>query len=148
MNLTDDEKNRQIIEEQTATIRLFTDLTKAGSWIINYAPDGSLESVQWGDGFRRLMGYSDQSDFPDEIESFVRGIYPEDREILMGDMTASVFDENIMSTSGKEFRFCRKDGSVRWFRSSGILTRDSEGRRVQKACRWRKSAMPEGNLIA
>ena len=53
MNLTDDEKNRQIIEEQTATIRLFTDLTKAGSWIINYAPDGSLESVQWGDGFRR-----------------------------------------------------------------------------------------------
>ena len=131
MNRIDDEKNRQIIEEQAETIRLLTDLTKAGSWVINYAPDGSLASVQWGDGFRRLMGYSDQSDFPDEIESFVRGIYPEDRELLMGDMTASVFDENIMSTSGKEFRFCRKDGSVRWFRSSGILTRDSEGRPVQ-----------------
>ena len=131
MNRIDEKKNRQIIEEQAETIRLLTDLTKAGSWVINYAPDGSLASVQWGDGFRRLMGYSDQSDFPDEIESFVRGIYPEDREMLMGDMTASVFDENIMSTSGKEFRFCRKDGSVRWFRSSGILTRDSEGRPVQ-----------------
>ncbi len=131
MNLIDDEKNSQIIEEQAATIRLLTDLTNAGSWVINYAPDGSLASVQWGDGFRRLMGYSDRNDFPNEIESFVRGIYPEDRDMLMGDMTASVFDKNIMSTTGKEFRFCRKDGSVRWFRSSGILTRDPEGRPVQ-----------------
>ena len=131
MNRIDDEKNRQIIEEQAETIRLLTDLTKAGSWVINYAPDGSLASVQWGDGFRRLMGYSDQSDFPNEIESFMRGIYPEDRDMLMGDMTASVFDKNIMNTMGEEFRFCRKDGSVRWYRSSGILTRDPEGRPVQ-----------------
>ncbi|MBQ6439090.1 MAG: response regulator [Mogibacterium sp.] len=131
MNLIDDEKERQKIEEQAATIRLLTDLTKAGSWVINYAPDGSLESVQWGDGFRRLMGYSDQNDFPNEIESFVRGIYPEDRDMLLGDMTASVFDKEVMSTSGKEFRFCRKDGSVRWFRSSDILSRDPEGRPMQ-----------------
>ena len=131
MNRINDDKDRQIIEEQAATIRLLTDLTKAGSWIINYAPDGSVASVQWGDGFRRLMGYSDQSDFPNEIDSFVRGIYPEDREKLMGDMNASVFDENIMNTKGEEFRFCRKDGSVRWFRSNGILSRDPEGRPVQ-----------------
>ena len=131
MNRINDEKDRQIIEEQAATIRLLTDLTKAGSWIINYAPDGSVASVQWGDGFRRLMGYSDQSDFPNEIDSFVRGIYPEDREKLMGDMNASVFDENIMNTKGEEFRFCRKDGSVRWFRSKAILSRDPEGRPVQ-----------------
>ena len=125
------EKDRQIIEEQAATIRLFTDLTNAGSWVINYAPDGSLASVQWGDGFRRLMGYSDKNDFPNEIESFVRGIYPEDRDMLIEDMSASVSDKNILSTMGKEFRFCRKDGSVRWYRSSGILSRDPEGRLMQ-----------------
>ncbi len=79
MNRKNDEKDRNIIEEQAATIRLLTDLTKAGSWVVNYAPDGSLSSVQWGDGFRRLMGYSAQNDFPNVIESFTRGIYPEDR---------------------------------------------------------------------
>ena len=57
MSCINDEKDRKIIEEQAATIRLLTDLTKAGSWVINYAPDGSVASVQWGDGFRRLMGY-------------------------------------------------------------------------------------------
>ena len=48
MNRVSDEKDRRIMEEQAATIRLFTDLTKAGSWVINFAPDGSLTSVQWG----------------------------------------------------------------------------------------------------
>ena len=40
----------------------------------------SVASVQWGDGFRRLMGYHDQNDFPNEMESFLRGIHPEDRD--------------------------------------------------------------------
>ena len=131
MNLMNDEKYRRKIEEQAATIRLFTDLTKAGSWVINFAPDGSLASVQWGDGFRRLMGYSDQSDFPNEIESFISGIYPEDRDAFIRNMSAGIFEKNTMSTTGYDFRFCRKDGSVRWFRSMGVLSRDPEGRLMQ-----------------
>jgi len=130
MDLIKDEKDK-CIEEQAATIRLLTDLTKAGSWVINYAPDGSVASVQWGDGFRRLMGYSDQSDFPDEIGSFVNGVYPEDRDTLFSDLNADAYDEKIMSTKGHDFRFCRKDGSVRWYRSMGVLSRDPEGRPVQ-----------------
>ena len=73
MNGINDEKDRRIIEEQSVTIRLLTDLTKAGSWVINYAADGSVASVQWGDGFRRLMGYCDRSDFPDELGPFRPG---------------------------------------------------------------------------
>ena len=130
MSLTDDEKDTRV-KEQAATIRLLTDLTNAGSWVINFAPDGSLASVQWGDGLRRLMGYSDQSDFPDEFESFVRGIYPEDRDAFIAETTAGVFDKNVMCTAGSDFRFCKKDGSVRWFRSRGLLSRDPEGRPVQ-----------------
>lgn len=128
MNGINDEKDRRIIEEQSVTIRLLTDLTKAGSWVINYAADGSVASVQWGDGFRRLMGYCDRSDFPDELGPFVRGIHPEDREVFIGDTTVNAFNEDIMCKKGYDFRFRRKDGSVRWFRSKGILYRDAEGK--------------------
>ena len=131
MNPINDEKDSHIMEEQAATIRLLTDLTKAGSWVIDFAPDGSLASVHWGDGFRRLMGYHDRNDFPNEMESFLRGIYPEDRDAFLDDITAGIFDENTMGTTGFDFRFCRKDGSVRWFRSKGILSRDPEGRPIQ-----------------
>ena len=128
MNLINEEKDMRI-EEQASTIRLLTDLTQVGIWVINYAPDGSVASVQWGDGFRRLMGYTDQRDFPDELESFMRGIHPEDRAV--GDITASTFDENTMRTEGFDFRYFKKDGSVRWFRSKVVLSRDSEGRPLQ-----------------
>ena len=131
MNMDVNHRTVPLIEEQATTIRLLTDLTKAGSWVLNFAPDGSLASVQWGNGFRRLLGYNDQIDFPNELESFVRGIFPEDRDAFMSDITASIFDENIMRTRDYDFRFCRKDGSVRWFRSKGILSRDSDGRPVQ-----------------
>ena len=130
-NRLNDEKEMHIIEEQAATIRLLTDLTEAGSWVINYAPDGSVASVQWGDGFRRLMGYHDQSDFPNELEFFLRGIHPDDRDVFIGDVTAGIFDESIMRTAGYDFRFFKKDGSIRWLRSKGMLSRDSEGRPLQ-----------------
>lgn len=131
MNGINREMDRQMIEEQAATIRLLTDLTNAGSWVINFAPDGSPASVQWGDGFRRLLGYSDQSDFPNELESFVRGIHPEDRDAFIGDTNARIYDEKTTRTTGNDFRFCRKDGSVRWYRSRGLISRDSEGRLMQ-----------------
>ena len=129
--MINDEKNRLIIEEQAETNRLLTDLIEAGSWVIDYAPDGSVASVQWGDGFRRLMGYTDLCDFPNELESFVQRIHPEDRDGLVGDLTAGVFDENIIRKEGYDFRFIKKDGTVRWFRSKGMLTRDPEGRPLQ-----------------
>ena len=44
MNGMNDEKDMRI-EEQAATIRLLTDLTEAGSWVINFEPDGSVASV-------------------------------------------------------------------------------------------------------
>ena len=131
MNNKSDEKNKAIIEEQAATIRLLTDLTEAGSWVINYAPNGSVASVQWGNGFRRLMGYTDQRDFPNELEFFIQGIHPEDRNFFIDGITAGNFDENVMRTAGYDFRFFKKDGSVRWFRSKGMLSRDPEGRPLQ-----------------
>ena len=122
---------RKKTEELVATNRLLTDLTEAGSWTINFAPDGSVSSVRWGDGFRRLMGYTGPDDFPNELESFMRGIHPEDRDLFTGGLTAPIFDEGTMKTAGYDFRFFKKDGSVRWFRSKGMLSRDAEGRLLQ-----------------
>ena len=130
MNIINDEKDMRI-EEQAATNRLLTDLTEAGSWVINFAPDGSVSSVQWGDGLRRLLGYTDLNDFPNELESFLRGIHPEDRDAFIGGIRASILDENITRTAGYDCRYYKKDGSVRWFRSKGMLSRDSEDRPLQ-----------------
>lgn len=92
MSGINDEKDRLIIEELSVTNRLLTDLTKAGSWVVNYAPDGSVASVQWGDGFRRLMGYSDRSDFPDVLESWSNLLHPDDRERVLKAYNETISD--------------------------------------------------------
>ena len=61
----------------------------------------------------------------------MRGIHPEDRDAFVGDIIASIHDENIMRTAGFDCRYIKKDGTVRWFRSKGMLNRDSEGRPMQ-----------------
>ena len=121
------ERYRKVIEEQAATIRLLTDLTRAGSWVINFAPDGTVTSVQWGNGFRRMLGYTDINDFPDEMDSFFRSVYPEDRGIFPEVVTADSLDEEILRNEGYEFRFYSKDDTVRWYRAMGRLTRNEQG---------------------
>ena len=130
MSLINAEKS-PCMEELVATNRLLTDLTHAGSWVINFAPDGSVASVRWSDSFRRLLGYTDQRDFPDELGSFMRGVHPEDRDAFIGSIRADILDENITRTTEHVCRFYKKDGSVRWFRGKGFLSRDSEGRPLQ-----------------
>ena len=114
-------------EEQTETLSLLTELTKAGIWVIHYAPDCTILSVEWDDSFRRLMGYTDRTDFPDEMEPFLESIYPEDRDSFVGDLSAYALDEERMRGNGYDFRFFRKDGSIRWYRSLGHLIRDGQG---------------------
>ncbi len=115
-------------EEQAEAIRLLTTLAKAGGWIIRYAEDGSVSSAEWGDSFRELMGYTDEADFPNELAPFLSGIHPEDREGFVSDLSAEALDEETMRQRGYEFRFFRKDGSMRWYRSMGHLFRDPDGR--------------------
>ena len=129
--MINDEKDLRKTEELAAANRLLTDLTEAGSWTVNFAPDGSVSSVQWGDGFRRLLGYTGLRDFPNELEPFMRGIHPEDRDLFIGVLSAGIFDQDTLKTSEYDFRFFKKDGSVRWFRSKGLLSRDAEGRPLQ-----------------
>ncbi len=122
---------KSIIAEQAKTIQLLTDLTRAGSWIINYAPDGSISSVQWGNGFRRLMGYTDSTDFPNELGPIFQGIYPDDREAFIAYFKNIIEQKDISTTEDFDFRFIRKDGTIRWFRSMGRITRDEDKRPVR-----------------
>ena len=130
-NRTTDIQARRIIEEQTATIRLLTDLTKAGSWVIRFSEEGRIASVQWGNGFRRLMGYTDQSDFPDEITLFLESIHPEDRDAFVRRMSEALFDKTVRQTERNDLRFRRKDGSFRWYRTMGRIVRGTDGRPLE-----------------
>ena len=46
-------------------------------------------------------------------------------------MADSVFDRAVLQTEGNDFRFRRKDGSFRWYRSMGRVVREADGRPLE-----------------
>ncbi len=83
----------------------------------------------WSPEFRRLCGFDrdDIAGFPNRVESWTDRLHPED-----AGRVAEAFNNFIADRSGRTlyditFRLKTKDGSYRWFRAVGAVTRDGTG---------------------
>lgn len=87
----------------------------------------------WTNEFRRLLGYSSEVDFPNVVGSWADKLHPED-----AGPTFAAFGEALKRTRGKAiynviYRLKMKDGSYRWFRATGGVVHDANGKAV-RAC--------------
>ncbi len=87
----------------------------------------------WTNEFRRLLGYRNESDFPNLCQSWSDKLHPEDVEA-----TFAAFAKALKKTNGKSlydttYRLKMADGSYRWFRATGGVVHDANGKAV-RAC--------------
>ena len=81
----------------------------------------------WSDEFRHMLGFTDERDFPNRLDSWASRLHPED-----SDRTLTAFANHLNDHSGRtpydlEYRLALKNGTYRWFRASGATKRDSRG---------------------
>jgi len=81
----------------------------------------------WSDEFRHMLGFTDERDFPNRLDSWASRLHPED-----SDRTLTAFANHLNDHSGRtpydlEYRLALKNGTYRWFRASGATERDSRG---------------------
>lgn len=81
----------------------------------------------WSDEFRHMLGFTDEHDFPNRLDSWASRLHPED-----SDRTLTAFADHLNDHSGRtpydlEYRLALKNGTYRWFRASGATKRDSRG---------------------
>ncbi len=88
------------------------------------------EHFWFSDSFRRLLGYSDEQDYPNKLESFLDGLHPDDKERVLAAGEAHV-EENI--PYNVEYRLRTKQGQWRWFHARGKLLHDASGEKVRMA---------------
>ncbi len=87
------------------------------------------ESVwTWSSEFRRLLGFSSRSDFPDVVHSWSDRLHPDDAP-----PTFAAFAKSLEDTSGRcsydvEYRMKMRNGDFRWFRATGGCKLDVNGR--------------------
>ena len=90
-------------------------------------PTGSSNVFVWSNAFRRMLGFNDEHDFPNRLDSWSDRLHPEDKQ-----RTLNAFREHMMDLSGKtpydiEYRLEKKDGTWMRGRAFGTIVRDKAG---------------------
>lgn len=122
-----DTKERRILAHKEATIKAMHEALGSGMWAMEFDEEGNMISVEWSDEFRRMIGYTDEKDFPNKLSSWSDLLHPECKERVL-----KAFHDAIADYSGKknydvEYRLKTKSGEWRWYHAIGRLLRRDDG---------------------
>ncbi len=101
-----------------------------GSWSMNVVgqdPANPANYFWWSQQFRRLLGYKDENDFPNKLNSWSDKLHPEDKQLALDAFARHVNDYTGKTPFEMEYRLQHKDGSYRWFHAVGKTVRESDG---------------------
>lgn len=101
-----------------------------GSWSMNVVgrdPSNPNNAFWWSQQFRHLLGYRDESDFPNVLNSWSDSLHPEDKQMALDAFNKHVNDYSGRTPFDLEYRLRKKDGTYRWFRANGATVRESDG---------------------
>ena len=86
-----------------------------------------MTSVDWSPEFRKMKGYTDESDFPNRLESWSDLLHPDDKERVLREFNDTISDYSGEKTYDVDYRLKVKSGEWRWFHAIGRLLRRDDG---------------------
>ena len=101
-----------------------------GSWSMNVVgkdPSNPANFFWWSQQFRHLLGYQDENDFPNVLNSWSDKLHPDDKQAALDAFNKHVSDYSGRTPFDLEYRLRRKDGTYRWFHAIGKTVRESDG---------------------
>ncbi|WP_408618219.1 PAS domain-containing protein [Celerinatantimonas sp. YJH-8] len=127
----DDEKQRQIeLDKFIDRFELANEMLSDGLWdmeVVAGDPVNPNNPFWWSNQFRRLLGFENEQDFPNVLDSWASRLHPEDAE-----QSTQKFFKHLTDKTGKTpydvtYRLKMKSGEYRWFRAKGETKRDPKG---------------------
>jgi ABC-type transporter Mla subunit MlaD len=87
----------------------------------------------WTNEFRRLVGYRNESDFPNVCQSWSDKLHPDDSAPTFAAFNAALKKAGGRSGYDVTYRLKMADGKYRWFRATGGVVHDAAGKAI-RAC--------------
>ena len=122
-----EENNKEVVLAEYSYKTLHK-LIKSGMWKMYCSRDFQIVSVEWSDELRRVVGYQNEEDFPNVLESWENLLHPEDHERVMEEINPVLRDVTGNTIFDQKYRLETKNRGYRWFRSTGRMTRKKWGR--------------------
>ena len=110
--------------------KLTSDALGVALWdmdVVGGDPVNPKNSFTWSQEFRKMLGFTDERDFPNVTASWSDRLHPDDKE-----STINAFAKHLLDKTGKTpydltYRCKLKNGEYRYFRAFGTTMRDSHG---------------------
>ncbi|MEK4042705.1 PAS domain-containing protein [Paenibacillus sp. FSL H8-0048] len=96
-------------------------------------PVNPNNEFRWTDELRRMIGYTDEHDFPNVLESWSNCLHPEDKEGVL-----QLFADHMLDRTGTikydiGYRLKTKAGEYKWFQATGTTIRSADGSPIMVA---------------
>ena len=109
---------------------LINQASSVGLWdmsVIAGDPVNPKNEFWWSDQFRTMLGFKDESDFPNVLESWSSRLHPRDSEWVLAAFAKHLTDRTGKTPYDVEYQLQMKSGEYRWFRATGATMRDKDG---------------------
>jgi len=121
---------------QLIKLDLMVQAAKIGLWdmeVIKNDPINPDNAFTWSDEFRHLLGYTNEDDFPNVLNSWSNCIHPDDRDRIL-----DLFEKHLLDKTGRtpydlEYRMRKKNGEYAYYRDCGETIRDADGDPIRVA---------------
>ncbi len=108
---------------------MFAKGLKAGMYFCTFDRDENLLSFEFNDETRQMLGYDGLEDLPNEFDSWVKTLVPEERDAIVKLFWDSVLiHRELPDITHATYRMQKKDGSIIWVTGAGrFIRREDDG---------------------
>ncbi|MCR5217881.1 sensor domain-containing diguanylate cyclase [Treponema sp.] len=111
---------RRVDNIEASVFRVIYETLGGGIFYFDLTPGGKVKRCLWSAAFRRLLDYSGEEDFSNELGTFLKCIYVEDRIPFIQELKRKLKSKNTVFDF--KFRAFTKSNVVHWFRIAGVTT--------------------------
>ena len=119
------------LEDELMKYRIACEACGIALWDMEIVAEDPLNPANyftWSREFRRMLGYTDENDFPNILESWSEKLHPEDKEKTFEAVFSHLDDYTGRTPYNVEFRLMLKNGQYRYFNAFSNTLRDSKGK--------------------
>ncbi len=107
---------------------MFAKGLKAGMYFCTFDRDENMLSFEFNDETRQMLGYDGLEDLPNEFDSWVKTLVPEERDAIVKLFWDSVrIHRDLPDITHATYRMQKKDGSIIWVTGAGRFIRRADG---------------------
>lgn len=111
------------IDNDQKNVALINRIMQSGFWYVDCDESGKPSSFWYTHAYRKLLGTNDVLEFPNQKESWLERIHPEDRKKVERRFYQTIEDIEDETKYQMEYRLRMPDGTYQWFRDWAEVTR-------------------------